>query len=476
MHRSGNFGYIAEQVSSVLLLLLSFWVICYRLDALPMHLWDESRQANNALEMLNSGNIWYTTYDGVPDFWNTKPHLLIILQWACMKMLGPGLLALRLPSALAGCILILAGFRYLQKRSGFSTGAAWVAVMLGCGGFNTYHVTRTGDYDALLTLFVFLATLSWLTYIENPNRGKSLTLMAVWFSLALLTKGIAAAMWLPVWLAMGYAIKPRVVLDYKRIVVLSLIPISVVLCYYGMREWLTPGYLQAVAENEFSGRYLRPNEGHHTNWFYYADVLWRDYFMGFIFLLAVAGFVLKKDMHKKMYLRVLFGVLVFLVIISFSATRIYWYMAPAIPLLAFLVILPMAEHNNPHFQWNWSLFIAGIMVIGYYKNYRHNTYTEGASAAKVLLQSEQSGRLPFQAKWHLGAYYPVEKYYAAVLKSKGISLRIGNSYEYGARDTVIVGSMAYLDSLNRRFFMRQHHFPTDGMPVWVMVVDSARRY
>ncbi|MFN4915417.1 MAG: ArnT family glycosyltransferase [Sphingomonadales bacterium] len=474
--KSKDAGYIAEQVSVALLLLLSFWVICYRLDAVPMYLWDESRQANNALEMLESGNLWYTTYDGIPDFWNTKPHLLVLLQWICMKLLGPGLLALRLPSAVAGCILILAGFRYLHKRSGFTTGAAWVAVMLGCGGFNTYHVTRTGDYDAILTLFIFLATLSWLIFLENPNRGKSLTAMAVWFSLALLTKGVAAAMWLPVWFTMGYAIKPRAVLDYKRIIVLFLIPTSVVMGYYGMREWLTPGYWQAVAENEFSGRYLRPNEGHHTSWFYYADVIWREYFMGFIIMLAFAGFVIKKDTHTKMYLRILLGILVFVVIISFSATRIYWYLAPAIPLMAFLVILPMAEHNNPVFHWNWSLFIAGIMVLGYYKNYRHNTYTEGVSAAKVLHQAAQSGRLPFLAKWHVGAYYPIEKYYAAVLKNKGLALKIGKDYQYDSYDTVIVSSMAHLDSLNRRYFMRQHHYPTDEMPVWVMVVDSARRH
>jgi hypothetical protein len=335
-------------------------------------------------------------------------------------------------------------------------------------------LVRSGDYDALLTLFIFLATLSWLGFMENPNRKKSLATMAVWFTAALLTKGIAAAIWLPVWFVMGVAIKPRIIPDYKRTLVLLLIPGTAVLCYYGFHEWLTPGYLQAVAENEFLGRYLRPNEGHHTNWFYYADVLWSQYFVGFIILMALAAFMVKKDAFKQLYFRIFLGILVFLVVISFSATRIYWYAAPAIPLMAFLVILPMAEHNNSLFQWNWSLFIVALMVLGYYQNYRHNIYSEGVSASKVLLEAEKSGKLPFNAKWHVGAYHPIEKYYASVLKRKGMDLKISARYHYSAQDTVVVSNMAHLDALNRHFFLRQHHFPTDEMPVWVMVVDSAK--
>lgn len=467
-------GIVAEHISATMLILLSCWVLCYRLDALPMHLWDESRQANNALEMFESGNLWYTTYDGQPDFWNTKPHLLILLQWLCMKWLGPGLLALRLPSAIAGCMVLWAGFAFLKKRYGYTPAAVWIAVLLGCGGFNTYHVVRTGDYDALLTLFIFMATLSWLTHIENPNRKKSLLATFGWFTAALMTKGIAAAMWLPVWLAMAYAVKPRITLNFSRLAILALIPIGVVLSYYGIHEWHTPGYVQAVLHNEFSGRYLRPNEGHHTSWFYYADVLWSQYFVGFIILMALAAFMVKKDAIKQVYFRIFLGILVFLVIISFSATRIYWYAAPAIPLMAFLVILPMAEHNNSVFQWNWSLLIVALMVLGYYQNYRHNTYSEGVSASKVLLEAEKSGKLPFDAKWHVGAYHPIEKYYASVLKRKGMDLKISASYHYSAQDTIVVSNMAHLDTLNRHFFMRQHHFPTDEMPVWVMVVDSSK--
>ena len=467
-------GHIAEQISSVVLLLLAFWVLCYRLDAVPMYLWDESRQANNALEMMETGNWAFTTYDGKPDFWNTKPHLLVIIQAFFMKLLGPGLLALRLPSAIAGCFTLLAGFCFLKKRSGFSPAAAWIAVMLGCGGFNTYHVVRTGDYDALLTLFIFLATLSWMRYIENPHQVKHLKFTSIWFTAALLTKGIAAAMWLPCWLAMGYFVKPRAELKIRRVALLSLIPLFSVVLFYGLHEWQTPGYIRAVLDNEFSGRYLKPNEGHNTQWYYYAEVLWSQYFIGFIVLPVIAVFVIKLPENRRLYLRILGGALLFLCIISISATRIYWYLAPVIPLLALLVVLPLSEIQSMGFQLFWKLTIAGIFVWGYFENYHNNTAVVGVSSAAVLQKTEKSGKLPFQAKWHVGHYHPIEKYYRAVLKTQAIDLPVNMGYSYSPNDTLIVSSMDHLDTLNRKYFMRQHHYPTDAMPVWVMVVDSAR--
>lgn len=467
-------GLIAEQISSVILLILAFWVLCYRLDAVPMYLWDESRQANNALEMLDSGNLCYTTYDGLPDFWNTKPHLLVIIQAFFMKMLGPGLLALRLPSALAGCITLLAGFCFLKKRSGFSVAAAWIAVMLGCGGFNTYHVVRTGDYDALLTMFIFLATLSWLRYIENPEERRYINYTSIWFTAALLTKGIAAAMWLPCWLAMGFFVKPGIIIKIGRVAWLALIPLFSVVVYYGLHEWQTPGYIHAVLDNEFSGRYLKPNEGHNTQWYYYVKVLWSQYFIGYVVLSVIAGFIIKLPENRRLYLRILAGTLFFLCIISASATRIYWYLAPVIPILALLLVLPLGEITSRVFQMCWKLVIAALLVWGYFENYHHNTTAVGVNSAAVLLKAEKTGKLPFRAKWHVGHYHPIEKYYKAVLKTKSIDLPLNIGYSYNPNDTVIVSSMDHLDTLNKKYYMRQHHYPTDALPVWVMVVDSSK--
>src|ERR1700730_8648375 len=58
-------------------LLLGFSLLMLRYDQLPLQLWDESRNANNALEIARYGHWLVPTYKRGPDHWNTKPPLLI---------------------------------------------------------------------------------------------------------------------------------------------------------------------------------------------------------------------------------------------------------------------------------------------------------------------------------------------------------------------------------------------------------------
>jgi 4-amino-4-deoxy-L-arabinose transferase-like glycosyltransferase len=467
--------FVFERVASVLLLLLGFWVLCYRLDAVPMKCWDESRQANNALEMLQSGNWLYPTYEGQPDFWNTKPHLLIVLQTIGMKMLGPGLLALRLPSALAGCLTLVLWFRFIFRRQGYLPAASWVLVMLGCGGFNAYHIVRTGDYDALLTLCISGTIISWIQLLENPESRRYYLQAGGWFAAALLTKGIAAAIWLPVLLIIPLDLQFWRKFKIRFVFNMLLIPLVAVVVYYGYREWITPGYLKAVFFNEWSGRYFNPNEGHKAAWWYYLKVLWQDYFTGYIALLIIAWFWVGIINGKKEFNRLIAGIVLFMVIISASATRIYWYLAPAIPIMAYLVVSPLFTSPKPlKYQWMWLLCLIGFAVPGYFDNYNRNTTSHGVRPELVLMQADKNNRLPYQAYWQIGSYNPIEKYYKAILENKGISLKLSSKFDYKPKDTVIISQMPFLDSLNKKYVVRQHHYPNDEFPLWVMVVEGSK--
>jgi 4-amino-4-deoxy-L-arabinose transferase-like glycosyltransferase len=231
-----------------------------------MNVWDESRQANNAIEMMLSGNYAFPTYNGQPDFWNTKPHLLIAIQAFFMKILGPGLLALRLPSAIAGFITVLIWFKFIHERNGFYSAAVFVLVLLTCSGFNVYHVTRTGDYDALLVLFISLATIGIIQMENSQPELKKAIMAGLWISLAALTKSVAVLLWIPSWILLIYWQRRNL---GKNIYLFSLVlfglPLLTMLIYYGFREWLNTGYVSAVWQNEWIGRYLKPNEGHVTN-------------------------------------------------------------------------------------------------------------------------------------------------------------------------------------------------------------------
>ena len=50
-------------------------------------IWDEGRILINTFEMAQSGQWMATTFEGKPEFWNTKPLLLHWLQWASAFLL-----------------------------------------------------------------------------------------------------------------------------------------------------------------------------------------------------------------------------------------------------------------------------------------------------------------------------------------------------------------------------------------------------
>src|SRR5210317_710109 len=80
------------------------------LSVFPIRLFDESRLAINAYEMLKNSDFIVTHYKGNPDMFNTRPPLMIWLQVLSMKFIGVNELSVRLPAAFATlftCIVLL---------------------------------------------------------------------------------------------------------------------------------------------------------------------------------------------------------------------------------------------------------------------------------------------------------------------------------------------------------------------------------
>ena len=182
--------YLVPYFKYVILAALMYMPIFGHLDALPIRIWDEARLAINAYEMLNDGDYIVTHFEGKPDMWNTKPPLLIWVQVFFMKILGVNELSVRLPSAIAAfftsLVLLIFSHKYLEK---FWFGFITVFVLITSHGYINFHSSRTGDYDALLTLFTTLSGLLFFAYCEARNH-KYLYLFFLCTALAVLTKSI----------------------------------------------------------------------------------------------------------------------------------------------------------------------------------------------------------------------------------------------------------------------------------------------
>lgn len=338
-----KFAEIPKPIVFVTLAVLVYFPLFSHLGAFPIRIWDEARLAISAYEMLNDHNYIVTHHDGEPDMWSTKPPLMIWLQVLCMKVFGVGEFAVRLPSAIAGlltCIaLVVFSLKYLKD---YWFGLIAILVLITSQGYINHHVTRTGDYDALLTFFTTVAGLSFFAFCEN-QKSKWLYYFFAFTILAALTKGITALLFSPALLI--YALWRRQVIAMLKnrhfyIGVASFL--IIVVGYYFLREAYNPGYIDAVFENELGGRFLSTLEAHEaSSWFYY-DNLMNTLFKPWFYLIPcgiLVGLFIKDEKIKRLAMFSTLMALVFLIVISMSKTKLAWYDAPMYPFLSIIVAI-----------------------------------------------------------------------------------------------------------------------------------------
>jgi len=336
-------------LSLLALLPLLYFSFFARLTEIPVRIWDEARNANNALEMYLHGRWLIPYYEGAPDMWNTKPPLLIWLQAAGMHLFGTGELALRLPSALAAALTAILLWHWLTVR----LNRPWAGFLAGAVLATTYayvdnHAARTGDYDALLVLFTTFAALCCFNWLEDGRR-KWLWLFFTALALAVLTKSVAGLTLLPGICLFALARRGFRILRQPSFYGGLLLFLVLVGGYYLLRERYNPGYLHAVYENELGGRYLQTLEGHKYPFLFYFDNLriWRfAWWTPFAAVAFIAGFLDKKLLVKRITLFNLLMVFPFLLIVSLGGTKLDWYELPLYPFLALQTGLLL------HTAWN----------------------------------------------------------------------------------------------------------------------------
>ena len=154
-----------------LFVVLWYALLVFRYDALPLQAWDESRQAVTSYEMA-TGHGWLApTYEGAPDHYNTKPPLLVWSIAALMRLGLPLVLAIRLPVFLA--VLSTVVLVWAVGRFGLRDRAAGVIAALLLFSSQLYfgiHVGRTGDFDALLSLFEACGVFAFWLAVWRAGR------------------------------------------------------------------------------------------------------------------------------------------------------------------------------------------------------------------------------------------------------------------------------------------------------------------
>ncbi|MEO8152348.1 MAG: GtrA family protein [Rhizobacter sp.] len=315
----------------------------FRLGSTPISLWDESRVANNALEMAQSGLSLVTTFDGAPDHWNTKPPLLIWLMSLSIRVLGANEWAVRLPSAIAAAatawlMVIFCSVRLQKPGLGFVS----FLLLFTMQGYMVTHGARAGDYDAMLTLFTTLYVMAGYLYFHGrvEDRNEWLAACVVGIALAFMTKTIQGLIFLPA-LLLYAALLRRLPTMLRSPAVHVGAAFVLLVCggYYLAREQADPGYFDAAWNNDLLGRFSTVLHGFKDSAWYYVLQYERSLWV-IPGLLAAAWLALRAEGEPRRMARYLGLLGVFYVaVISLSKTKLPWYVMPVYPFVSILAAL-----------------------------------------------------------------------------------------------------------------------------------------
>lgn len=335
-----NIGLIAAT------LLLCYFPLCHRIEVNSIQLWDESRNATNAVEMLNNGH-WFTRYfENNPDMWELKPPLLVWCQVICLKIFGYNELAVRFPSMFFSMctiiLLLLVGHKITGK---IYAGAMASIILVSCPGYIGEHATRFGDHDAMLTFFsTALVCFSYIYFETRKTRYLILVFISLFLGWA--TKSITIFMFAPtlfLWALLNNQLKELLIKKSFWTGVISVL--LLIVSYYLIREKTSPGYIEAVWQNEWFGRYFGTSKDfliHKDPFWYYIIGFLNGRFTPYFFLLlagAISLIAYKKMPFRKVLFFLILNWILFLLIIS-AGSKNFWYDLPLYPIAAlFLGIL-----------------------------------------------------------------------------------------------------------------------------------------
>jgi 4-amino-4-deoxy-L-arabinose transferase-like glycosyltransferase len=332
------------------------------------------------------------------------------------------------------------------------------AVLFTAAGYVRLHGTRTGDFDALLTLFTTWAGLSLWQYGEE-RQIRHLIQFFTALTLGVLTKSIAALLFAPAYLLFLIAIKQLIPLLRLRTTYLGLAGFIFIVCgFYVFRNYLQPGYLEAVVQNELGGRFAQTTEGHAAGFGYYFQMLFTDHFFPWIWLFPTGLLLISfsnESRLTRLWTYALLLTLVQLLVISSSGTKLEWYAMPVYPWLSLMTASGLFYIGKLVFEKRFlsygltsAVLVTAAAVVCYpaFLRVKNSTYRpheeewdESNYAICYYLRDVLEGKreLPAHQLVHWG-YDAHARYYAKRCTEQGQELNIVKQDELAAGDTVLI--------------------------------------
>lgn len=351
----------------IFILLITSFNLFYNLGKAPIYSWDEARHGVNAYEMLIRSNYIVNTYGYENDYWNLKPPVSYWSIIAGYKLFGLNPLGIRIFSASAAFLSILAISVFSLYKHGKLASLISALVLTTTIPYIVEHCARTGDADSIFVLFFTLSVLS----ISLTDKAVGwLYIAGICFALAFLTKSwhagsivIIGGFYL---LFTGRLFK----LSLKEFLLFLLSTTLPVFLWFLLR-YSQDGFvfIKAMINYDLIARTSKPIEGHIGNTFYYLEVIKSSYFYWILILsgnLIAATLLLKPDSLNRNQINHIFHLILWIIVpflvFTKAKTKISWYILPIFPAMAVSIgasssLLLKSKNRNCVFQLLLSIMI-----------------------------------------------------------------------------------------------------------------------
>jgi 4-amino-4-deoxy-L-arabinose transferase-like glycosyltransferase len=356
------------------ILIVASFNIFYNLGIVPIYSWDEARHGVSAYEMLKSNNYIVNTYAYKNDYWNLKPP---ISYWAIIlgyKIAGFNALGLRIFSAFAAMLTILAIAIFSLYRYGRLASLISTVVLTTTIPFITEHCARTGDADSLYVLFFTSAMIS-LALIEKNNKW--MYCFGVSFALAFLTKSLHAGS--IVVIGIVYLTLSKVLFKLKiKQIFLMILSASIPIFIWGILRYVNDGvdFFKTMIEFDLMARTTRPLEGHIGGYCYYLEHLqWSYFYWNLVFVATTMACIVLSHKYitdkKLVNYNLILGlwIVITFILYTIAKTKISWYVLPIYPAVAVSIgaasSLLLKEKNR---NFITQIVLIGMIAISIYKS------------------------------------------------------------------------------------------------------------
>lgn len=348
---------------SILLVLALFLSFFATLGWLPLFDLDEGAFSEATREMLESGNYLTTYLNGNLRF--DKPIFIYWLQAFSVKIFGLNEFAVRLPSALAGTLWVVATYFFTKRYS--DAKRAFIAAFIMIASLQITIITKAAIADALLNLFIALSMFALYRLYETREKNY-IYFTYLFVALGTLTKGPVAIM-IPLVVSFLFFVLRG---EWKFWLKSLFTPLGILLFLLVTGPWYILEYLDQ-GEKFINGFFFKHNlsrfssamEGHYGSLAYYIPVL----FIGllpftslYLRLFSRLKSLIKDDLQLFLWIWFAFVFLFF----SFSGTKLphyiiygytplfvlagiwwsknisaFWLIFPSILLYGMFVVLPL---------------------------------------------------------------------------------------------------------------------------------------